>query len=195
MSLRVEPLTGPALAEALPGLARLRIEVFRAYPYLYDGDLDYERAYLETFSKAEGAVIVGAYDGDALIGAATGAPMIGQMDEWSEPFRERGYDLSALFYCGESVLLPQYRGQGIGHAFFDHREAQATALGASHSCFCGVIRPDDHPARPADYRPLDAFWTKRGYAQIPGVEASFDWREVGDTHETPHRLQFWIRAL
>ena len=40
--IRVERLTGAALAAALPDVARLRIAVFRAYPYLYDGDAAYE---------------------------------------------------------------------------------------------------------------------------------------------------------
>lgn len=194
-TIRVEPLTGDALAMALPGLAELRITVFRAYPYLYDGDLRYERKYVEKFSQAEGAIIVGAFDGDRLIGAATGAPMVGQLDEWAAPFRERGYDLASIFYCGESVLLPGYRGRGIGHAFFDHREARARETGATHTCFCGVVRPDDHPAKPADYRPLDGFWRKRGYAPLDGAQATFEWKEVGQRTETPHQLQFWIREL
>lgn len=195
LELRVAPLTGPALHDALPALARLRIEVFRAFPYLYDGDLDYERRYLSEFAAAEGAVIVGAFDGDEIVGAATGAPMIGQMDAWSAPFRARGYDLSTLFYCGESVLRDAYRGRGVGHAFFDHREAQARRLGATHACFCGVVRPDDHPARPAEHRPLDGFWRKRGYVPLEGVTATFEWKELGASEETPHTLQFWIRAL
>ena len=195
MTLKVATLEGAALQSALPGLAQLRIDVFRAYPYLYDGDVDYERRYVEKFSQATGAVIVGAFDGDKLVGAATGAPMIGQMDQWADPFRERGYDLERLFYCGESVLLPAYRGHGVGHAFFDHREAQARRLGATHSCFCGVVRPQEHPLRPVDFRPLDAFWRKRGYAPLDGVQAVFDWKEHGAAQEPPHPLQFWIRPL
>ena len=195
--VKVETLTGEALTAALPALAGLRIEVFRTYPYLYDGDLTYERRYIETFSKADGAAVIGAADLETgeIIGAATGAPMIGQMDAWAAPFRERGYNLETLFYCGESVLRASYRGRGIGHAFFDAREAQARSLGATHCCFCGVIRPDDHPARPAGYVPLNDFWRKRGYQPLEGVEAEFEWKEVGAEEETPHRLQFWIRAL
>lgn len=195
--VRVATLTGEALRASLPSLAGLRIEVFRAYPYLYEGDLAYESRYIETFSKATGAVVVGASDIDSgdIIGAATGAPMIGQMDAWAAPFRERGYELEKLFYCGESVLRASYRGRGIGHAFFDAREAQARTLGATHCCFCGVIRPDDHPARPGDYVPLNGFWRKRGYEPLEGVQAEFEWKEVGAEEETPHRLQFWIRSL
>ncbi len=193
--LRIEPVEGPALSDLLAPLAALRIAVFRDYPYLYDGDLAYERAYLDSYAVADGAIIVGAWDGDRLVGAATGAPLTGGLAEWAAPFRARGIDLDGVFYCGESVLLPAYRGRGAGHAFFDHREERARRLGKTLSAFCAVIRPDAHPARPADYRPLDPFWRKRGYAPEPGMEAAFDWKEVGDAEETPHRLQFWLRRL
>lgn len=193
--LRVAPATGAARNALIGDLARLRITVFREYPYLYDGDLAYERDYLATYAADPQAIIVGAWDGDQLVGAATGAPMAGQHDEWAAPFQARGHALETLFYCGESVLLPTYRGRGVGHAFFDAREAQARALGARLSAFCAVIRPEDDPARPAGHRPLDGFWRKRGYAPEPGLEAQFSWKEVGATEESAHRLQFWLRAL
>ena len=40
---------GAAIAPHVPDLARLRIEVFREFPYLYDGAEDYERKYLQTY--------------------------------------------------------------------------------------------------------------------------------------------------
>ena len=54
-------LAGDELRAALPALARLRITVFRAFPYLYEGDAAYEERYLATFAAAPGAVIVGAF--------------------------------------------------------------------------------------------------------------------------------------
>lgn len=195
MSLTIESLTGAAIPPAIPELARLRIEVFRDYPYLYEGDLDYETKYLATYARASDAVVVVARDGARMVGAATGAPMAEQMPAWSKPFAERGYPLDSVFYCGESVLAPAYRGQGAGHAFFDGREAQARRLGARWSCFCAVMRAEDDPRRPSDYRPLDAFWAKRGYTPMDGVVAHFEWKEIGDAEETEHALQFWIREL
>jgi len=193
MSLRIEPVTGAALDAALPRVAELRIEVFRAFPYLYDGDLAYEANYLAACADSPGAIIVGAWDGTRLVGAATGAPMEDHAAEFAAPFAERGHDLGEIFYCGESVLLPEYRG--VGHAFFDLREARGRALGRGFSCFCAVIRPDGHPLRPADYAPLDPFWRKRGYAKVEGLVASFRWKDFGDGHETAKPMQFWMREL
>lgn len=195
MSVALVTLTGPALEAALDDVAALRIAVFRDWPYLYDGNLDYERRYLASYRDSPGAIVVGAYDGGRLIGAATGTPMEDHAAEFSAPFAGTGLALGSIFYCAESVLLPAWRGQGLGHAFFDAREAHARALGRSHAAFCAVIRPADHPARPAGYRPLDAFWRKRGYSPLPGVTAEFGWKDIGMDEETPKPLQFWLRAL
>lgn len=191
----VRPLTGAALEAALDDVARLRIKVFHDWPYLYDGDLDYERKYLQSYRDSERAIVVGAFDGDRLIGASTGAPLIDHAEDFAAAFRGTGLDLDDIFYCAESVLLSEYRGQGVGHKFFDEREAHARRLGFAKAAFCGVQRPADHPMRPAQYRPLDAFWRARGYAPLPGVIAQFSWKDLGEEGETLKPLQFWIRDL
>ena len=193
--LEVRALTGEALAAALDDVARLRIAVFRAFPYLYDGDLDYERRYLATYAESDAAILVGAFDGTRLVGAATGTPMEDHAEDFARALAGWEVPMARVFYCAESVLLPEYRGQGAGHAFFDAREGHARALGRTHAAFCSVIRPADHPARPADYRPLDAFWSKRGYAPLPGAIAHFRWKDVGEDGQSEKSLQFWTRTL
>jgi GNAT superfamily N-acetyltransferase len=196
MALEVESLFGEEIGSVLPDLARLRIIVFRDWPYLYDGTLEYEETYLAKLAAAKDAVCVIARDGDQIVGASTAAPMIEHADEFAAPFEKAGYDLSTIFYCGESVLLKSHRGHGLGNAFFDHREAQAHHLGGfTHSTFCRVVRPDDHPLKPADYRPLDGFWRKRGYAPVNGLIATYDWKDIDQAEETAHPMQFWMRPL
>lgn len=195
MTLQIDVLKAAEIESVLPDIAALRISVFRDFPYLYDGDLAYEQRYLERFSHADGAVVVVARDGEKIVGAATGAPMAEVEAEFATPFLDLGYEIDRIFYCAESVLLPTYRGQGAGHAFFDHREAQAKALGSKLISFCSVIRPADHPARPKNYRPLDNFWRKRGYAPLETAIASFEWKDVGEEAETTKRLQVWTRSL
>ncbi|PPB79852.1 acetyltransferase (GNAT) family protein [Albidovulum inexpectatum] len=195
MSVKVVPLAGAALEDALDDVARLRIAVFREWPYLYDGDLDYERRYLSAYRESANAIVVGAFDNGRLVGAATGTPMEDHVDEFSAAFQNTGLDLGEIFYCAESVLLPEYRGQGIGHAFFDAREAHARALGRRWSAFCRVVRPADHPLRPASYRPLDDFWRKRGYSPRPEIRTGYSWKDVGEHAETVKPMEFWLRAL
>ena len=188
-------LTGTALEDALEDVARLRISVFRDWPYLYDGSMEYEWDYLQAYRESANAILVGAFDGDSLVGASTGTPMEDHADDFAAAFDGTGHDLRTIFYCAESVLLPGYRGHGIGHAFFDAREAHARALGRRYSAFCGIVRPAEHPLRPADYAPLDPFWRKRGYDPVDGAVATFRWKDIDRSDETDHRLQFWMRRL
>ena len=195
MTIEVRPLSGAEIAEHLDDLARLRIAVFAAYPYLYEGDAAYEVEYMKEFAAEPGSVLVAAFADGRAVGAATASPMAGQKEEFRKPFEDRGIDTGALFYFGESVLLPDYRGHGIGHAFFDHREAAAKAGGAGAATFAAVIRPDDHPLKPAGYSPLDSFWRKRGYEPLEGVTTQLSWKEHGAEVETTKPMQYWLRSL
>jgi GNAT superfamily N-acetyltransferase len=191
----VETLAGIAVEKAIPDLARLRIAVFRDFPYLYDGDLDYERKYLRKFAQLPESTLVVARDGAAIVGASTALPMRNAGDEVAAPFRAQTRDPAQYYYFGESVLMPAYRGQGIGVAFFARREERARALGFRYAAFCAVDRPTEHPMRPKDYVPLDAFWTHRGYVRHPELIATFSWKEIGETEETPKTLTFWVKTL
>jgi GNAT superfamily N-acetyltransferase len=195
LTVDVRPLTGAEIAAAIDDLAALRIAVFAAYPYLYDGDAAYEAEYLKEFIAAPQAVLVAAFDGARIVGAATASPMWAQKNEFRAPFESRRIDTERLFYFGESVLLPDYRGHGIGHAFFDHREAQARKCGATAATFAAVIRPHDHPMRPEGYIPLDMFWTKRGYAPVEGFVTELAWKEHGEADESVKPMQYWMREL
>ena len=195
MTLQIAPAPLADIPGLLPELARLRIEVFREWPYLYDGDAAYEERYLSAYAESPDALIVTARDGDRLVGAATGTPLRDHDPEFAAPLIAAGFDPSDVFYCAESVLLPSYRGQGAGHAFFDHREAHARAGGFTFAAFCAVVRPDDHPSRPADYRPLNAFWAKRGYAPLEGAFVTYSWCDLGEDAETEKPMQVWIRRL
>lgn len=183
---------GPALAD----LARLRIAVFAGWPYLYDGDADYEARYLARFAASSGAVIVAARDASGrMAGAATAAPLSDHAGEFAAPFARAGLNPGDFFYLAESVLLPELRGQGAGRAFFEMREAAGRAQGFSRAVFASVIRPPDHPARPRDYVPLDGFWRRLGYRPFEGLVAEFSWRDIGAAEQTVKPLQVWGRDL
>lgn len=191
--IAIRTLSGRAVLPVIPDLARLRVEVFREWPYLYDGDLDYEHKYLAKYADLDGATIVVASDGDRVVGASTALPLAKAEAAMQRPFRNGGLAVERWYYFGESVLDRRYRGRGIGVAFFAGREARARELGFTSATFCAVERPGTHPLRPHDYVPLDAFWTKRGYTKRPDLVASFDWQDVDEPGETPHPMVFWTR--
>ncbi len=192
--IRIERRSGADLIPFITDLAHLRIQVFRDFPYLYDGDLGYEKKYLQTYIDKPDSVIVLALDGGQVVGASTALPMRDETEELQRPFIEHGYDLNQVFYCSESVLDKNYRGLGIGVRFFAEREAHAAALGGfKHITFCCVERPADHPRRPADYQPLDTFWHKRGYFKHPELRTEYVWKDLDDTEETPKPMTFWLK--
>lgn len=194
-AIRVVRFTGEQMRARLDDLARLRIDVFHAWPYLYEGSLDYERRYIARYAQARTGTIVVALDRDSVVGASTALALDEEADYVRAPFVQAGMDTARIFYFGESVLLPQYRGHGIGVKFFEEREAAARDFGYPLCCFCGVQRPEDHRMKPADYVPLDAFWGKRGYVRRPDLVASFSWRDIGDAAETAKPMVYWMKDL
>lgn len=194
--ISIKHLAGPELGPWLSDLARLRITVFRDFPYLYDGTLEYEENYLQTYLNSPESIIILALDGDKVVGASTGLPLEHETEEFKQPFVEHSYDPTKIFYCAESVLLKEYRGKGIYKEFFTGREGQARKLGRFDWCtFCCVQRPADHPLRPADYVPLDAVWRKFGYVQHPELKTTYDWKDVDQTEETAKPMVFWLKDL
>jgi len=193
--VEIRPVTGFAVEPWLDELAELRIQVFRDFPYLYQGNREYERRYLDRYAQSDRSVFVLALEFNRLVGAATALPLLEADDEFQAPFRQLGAELGSVFYFGESVLLKPYRGEGVGHRFFDLREQYAADFGFLHTAFCAVKRPDDHPQRPEDYRPLDAFWRGRGYFPQNQLVAHFDWADVGDAAPTRKAMQFWLHSL
>ncbi len=189
-------LSGSAIAPYLPALAHLRISVFREFPYLYDGSVEYEARYLQTYVNSPDSIAVLLLDGDRVVGASTGLPMAHEEDEFQQPFLQQGYDPDTLFYCAESVLLPEYRGRGVYKSFFLGRENHARQLGGfTHATFCGVQRPVDHPMRPAGYLPLDSIWQHFGYTPHPELLTTYTWKDLGETEASPKPMQFWMKTL
>ena len=194
---------GNAIESVFDDLAQLRITVFKAYPYLYEGTLEYEKEYLKTYILSERSFLFAAYDKGKMIGATTCIPLADETGEVREPFEKAGFDVNSIFYFGESILLPEFRGLGLGHRFFDEREAHARSFGTfKTTCFCAVVRPDNHPMKPEGYRPLDEFWIKRGYYKTSSpdgvlrtVQSQFDWLDIGETVSTYKPMVYWMRDL
>lgn len=193
--MEIRTLRGAEIAPHLDDLARLRIAVFRDFPYLYDGDVDYEANYLRTYAQSAGSLFVLAIADGAVVGAATGMPLAEETGEVKAPFLARGWDPGAVFYFGESVLLGEFRGRGIGVRFFAEREGHAKGAGFGQCAFCAVVRAEDHPRRPQGYVPLDGFWRRRGFVARPELETTFSWRDLDEDAASPKRMRFWTKAI
>ncbi len=194
--LQIETLQPSDIPAYLDQLAKLRITVFREFPYLYEGDTAYEAKYLQTYVEARDAIVILAKHENKVVGAATGLPLDQEEDAFIKPICDAGYNPDTIFYFGESVLLPEYRGQGTGSIFIEQREQHARSLNRfQYTAFCSVDRPDDHPAKPPHYKPLHGFWKRHGYRPLPEVKVYFPWRDIGEEDETSKPMTVWIKSL
>lgn len=188
--------TGEDITSLFDDLAFLRITVFREFPYLYEGSFDYEKEYLKIYSQSEKAMVFAVYLDNKIIGATTCMPLTDEAIEVRQPFINHQMDISKIFYFGESLLLPPYRGIGLGHRFMDEREAHAASFEEFEwTSFCSVVRAEHHPLRPENYRPNDTFWIKRNYHRKDHLKTNFDWPDIGDTQSTLKPMIFWIKKM
>jgi GNAT superfamily N-acetyltransferase len=194
VTIELKNITGEDITGYIPELAELRIQIFREFPYLYDGSLRYEKEYLTSYTTSDKTIIVIALHEGRVVGASTGIPLLQQSDNIIRPFRDSGYASEKIFYFGESVLEKQYRGHGIGVRFFEEREKHAHRHGYPLTTFCAVERPADHPMRPPNYISLDEFWNNRGYRIKPDLRTTFRWRDIGASSESEKPMVFWIKG-
>jgi GNAT superfamily N-acetyltransferase len=198
MAVTIKTVVGEGVLPYIAALARLRIAVFREFPYLYDGKLEYEAQYLQNYSQNPAFALVLAVDTiagqETVVGASTAMPLIASDALVQQAFAGSQWPIERGLYYGESVLELGYRGQGVGLGFFAAREAHARALGLDFATFCAVVRPSDHPRRPIGYVPLDDFWHKRGFNQTK-LTTSFSWQDIDEEHENPKEMVFWLKGL
>ncbi|MGH8445729.1 MAG: GNAT family N-acetyltransferase [Solimonas sp.] len=193
--LRIETLRGTGIAARLDALAALRIAVFRDWPYLYEGTAAYEAKYLQMYIDCPRSLAVLVWDGERCVGASTVLPLRDAPEDMQRPFVAAGMELEPIDYFGESVLLREYRGRGLGVKFFELREAHARELGLKRCVFCAVERGSGDPRKPADHVANDAFWHRRGYRKAPALHTTLAWPDVGETQATDKPMTFWMRGL
>lgn len=193
--LKIICLKGQKALPFISDLAQLRIKIFREYPYLYEGDVEYENNYLRTYVDCSESFIVLVKDKERVVGVSTAVPLQFEMAECKKPFLDHGMVITEIFYLGESVLLPEYRGQGIYKSFFKERESAAREYGAKTTAFCAVERSEQDLRKPKDYVPLDTIWRHFGYEKHPELCAYFEWKEIGEKAQSPKPMHFWLKRL
>lgn len=194
--LRLERGYGADIEPRLRAIAELRMKVFREWPYLYDGDAQTERDYLQIYLDSDRSFALLVYDGDDLVGMTTAMPLPDEDPRIQQPFHDAGFDVTRVFYFPEAILLPGYRGRGLYRRFFHEREAYARSFNDyDYVTLCTVERPGNHPERPPDYQPLDPIWERFGFRKREDLKTSFAWLDVGNAEETTKPLVFWLKSL
>lgn len=193
--LTIQRFKGNQAFAYIDKLAELRIKIFREYPYLYDGKLDYEKKYISTYTNCQESVLVIVKDGEEVVGVSSAIPLEFETNECQQPFVDNKLSIENIFYFGESVLLPQYRGTGVYRSFFFERENAARNYGSQIAAFCAVSRQENDPRRPLNYVPLNTVWQHFGYQQHPELRAYYEWKEIDTDKSTSKPMIFWTKNL
>ncbi|MGD9593120.1 MAG: hypothetical protein AB7V32_11425 [Candidatus Berkiella sp.] len=193
--LEIAVFKGKQTHQHIDKLAHLRINVFKEYPYLYDGSLDNERTYLKTYTECDESILIVIFDNKEIVGASTAIPLAFETPECQQPFIENNLPISDIFYFGESVLLPAYRHRGVYKHFFSQREKAAKDYGSKQAAFCAVLRDENDTRKPMDYVPLNDIWHHFGYQQHPKLLAYYEWLEVNQSQKTKKPMTFWMKTL
>lgn len=182
---------GTEIKNYIETLGRFRIEIFREHPYLYEGDLEYERKYLSRYSGNPDSLLIMLFDDNGLVGACTGVPLLEESREFKSLFAVEA--LHEIYYIGEVMVRADCRGKGVGTKLL------ATALSAigpekyKTICLATVDRGENHSPRPKQYTPPDSLWHKFGFEKHENLVVPFAWKDIGDELETEKPMVAWIR--
>ncbi|MBI3774365.1 MAG: GNAT family N-acetyltransferase [Gammaproteobacteria bacterium] len=187
---------GAEIGAFIEPLGRYRIEIFREFPYLYDGDMEYERHYLSRYLQSDESFLLLGQDASGIACACTGIPLAHEMEEFKAPFVDRGAPVTDKFYLGEIMIRKDLRGQGLGTRVMNLALSTiARARKYQNVVLCTVIRPSSHPLKPADYTFNDNLWRHAGFSKLTDFTVLFPWKDLGDAAETLKPMCYWLKPL
>lgn len=195
LPIKITQVSGKDIEPFIHELAQLRINIFYEWPYIYEGSLEYEKKYLSTYTQNDESFLAIATLNEKIIGASSAVKLSRADTAFSTPLKQAGYNLDEWTYFGESLLMSEYRGQGVGHQFFDLRENWARSMNSKGCLFCSVIRSSDHPLRPAHPRDLEPFWRSRGYSPLEDIVVHYSWPDRNAKQESEKPMKVWIKHL
>ena len=196
----LEKLNGEATEKYIKDLALFRIDNFRKYPYLYDGNMVYEKKYLQSFSKNNNSLIYVAKINNEIVGISTAVPLESEYEivkGTGRKFTEVGLDVKDFYYFGEIIIRTEYRGKGIAAYIFKIQEEDAKKKGYKGSCFLVVDRKKDHPLKPKDYIEPDGMWSHMGYRKTD-ISMDFEWPTIqvdSVSKVMKNTMVYWIKTF
>jgi len=191
-TIKVEVYQGAEIVPLAAELAKISNIAFKEYPYLYDIEDD-ERFYLTKYCGFEEAKLCLARDGTKVIGYAIGVPLKNYTPSFQQPFLNQKLNIDEFFYIGELAILPEYRRQKIGtQLMFQIEEQVKQEQKYPKICLIHIDENKIFAEKPKDF-PSANFWIRLGYLQQPSLSIDLDWKNVGETEETPHTLIYWTK--
>ncbi len=195
----LELLTGKDLESILPFVAQQRIELFREYPYLYEGNLTEEMNYLEWFAKLPHTAMAVAYHDKQPVGFVSGTSFKDFDTHFKgscDVFLKADLKPEEYYYITEGIVVPEHRGNALALKLSALIEGYAKKIGFTKGCFVDESH-DKHPLKPANYYSLETAFKKAGYIKSP-LSIKFNWvtRQVaGQARDQEHELYYWMKNI
>lgn len=191
---------GKGTAYVIDTVSAMRTRHFRDYPYLYDATFDpgYEKRYIQELTQNPHAMVVLAYADNKLIAISTSLPLVSDADILhgiESKFKQQGYsDLSQFYYWSEVVIESEFRGSPVIFHLHEFFEFQTVSLGYTHACCATVVRDENDPRKPIDYRDSDSLWRRLGYTRT-NILFEYRWptlMEDGSSRYVSNQMVMWI---
>ena len=191
-------LKGLEIEKYLDDVIKLRIAVFREYPYLYDGNIEYEKEYFKDFIKDQTARVILVKDSGKVVAVATSIALSNAhlCDDTHKPFVGKGYDVDRFYYYGEIMIDKAYRNKGISKQIYRLRQKEAVSLGFDMLCFATIIKDTDNV--PVDYFDPSQMWRSMGFVEHLDMQVECEWPKIqndGSTKDQTSKLNFWIKKI
>ncbi len=188
-SLKIECLSALEAKKYISDFARLRINVFREYPYFYEGSLEYEKAYLGEYFLCNDFYALAFFDGERICGMGTLIPLESSFAEIKELFAKLKLDAKDYLYFGEVILEAPYRGKKLLPIFMAEAFKVARKLGLSKIAYMSIVSSKSDKLRPANYRDSNAIMQKHGTRLIENSEMTFSYKSALSGQDEAHTMQ------
>lgn len=180
-------------------IAQQRIEQFKGYPYLYDGNMDFEYNYLNGYVSTPKSAFAIAFWQDQPVALITGMPLYDfnkDVPNGLDAFKQAGLNAEEYYYFGEFLILPEHRDDSLISKLAAIFEDYVASIGYTKTCFMEESN-DSHPLKPADYQEKDYLLLRDGYKKTSAV-IGYTWPTFqldGSIKEQTHDLNYWIKDL
>lgn len=194
--ITIKILRGQEMKPYLNMAAQWRIQEFKSFPYLYEGNLEYENMYMHECEKNSEATLIVGERGDEILGFTTGIP-IGTMSDLLKSLRDKLPNAHEYYYLAECIFAPTARGRGFAQKGIKLFEELVRELGYKKICFLTVIRDDNHPLKPKGYLNKDPIWQRWKY-QKTDLILEFPWPTIqadGSVIDFLNPMRFWEKDI
>lgn len=198
--LNIEVHVGKHFLSYVDFLSQLRIDTFKEYPYLYEGNLEIESKHIRDFISDEKSMVVVAKVSNEIAGICTGTPLSNNSEiisKLKKASQKKALELDGYYYCAELIVLPKFRGIGLTRKLLEIQDKKIAEWGFKSTCLLTIVRDTHHPLKPIEYKPTDEIWEKMGFHKTD-LMISQDWPTIQADRSVKNAeniLQFWEKDI